>query len=264
MISLAAAFFTTYEGLKKLIQKSNPTRSGSSSPLVPQPFIDSAASSVAELVSCLILTPAEVLKQNAQMIQKPEHSKSSIALKDSATMKALKTFKKPSQLFRGYTALAARNLPFTAMQFPMFERLKMSIKNYRKQQGTATESLWETGIVTSISAGSAGSFAAVITTPVDVVKTRIMLSASGKVISKEASEGIEKAVAKGNNAAKLSEQKGVAKKAGIAVVKEVIKENGVKGLFRGAMLRSVWTAVGSGLYLGIYESGRVWLGDRRN
>jgi solute carrier family 25 S-adenosylmethionine transporter 26 len=234
----AGAFFTTYEGVKSVVNKLNGSSNGSSGRILPQPVIDGAASSVAELVSCLILTPAEVVKQNAQMVRRskdgtPKGGK-------SPTLEVIKHFKKPSQLFRGYTALAARNLPFTAMQFPMFEHLKRTIREHRKQKGTATGTLLETSLITAVSAGSAGSVAAVITTPIDVVKTRIMLSAG------------EDGDAKAGN-----------RKSGLTVAKEVLKESGVKGLFRGGALRGVWTALGSGLYLGVYESGRVYLGDRR-
>jgi solute carrier family 25 S-adenosylmethionine transporter 26 len=154
-------------------------------------LIHSAASSIAELVSCFILTPAEVLKQNAQMMRKPaggSASNTSSVFQPSATLQTIRKFKHPSQLWRGYTALAARNLPFTAMQFPMFEHLKTKIKEYRKDKGTFIGTLSETAMITAISAGSAGSLAAVITTPVDVVKTRIMLSAAGDSSEKTAME----------------------------------------------------------------------------
>ncbi|KAK2626963.1 hypothetical protein QTJ16_004138 [Diplocarpon rosae] len=259
-IPSSGAFFTTYEALKTGLTKVTTSSSGSS--LVPQPFINSAASASAELVSCFILTPAEVLKQNAQMILKPT-SKLSVktAFQPSVTLQALKQFKRPSQLFRGYTALAARNLPFTAMQFPMFEHLKESIKAYRRQNGTFSGGFTETALVTAVSAGSAGSVAAVITTPVDIVKTRIMLSAAGESFGAEAKKEVEKAKEKGYSLDKLAKEKGVARKSGFVVAKEIVGENGVKGLFRGGILRAAWTALGSGLYLGVYESGRVWLGD---
>lgn len=112
----------------------------------------------------------------------------------------------------------------------------------------------EVATVTAISAGAAGSIAAVVTTPVDVVKTHMMLSASTDEpdIEKQKKEGLTSAIKK------------VAKRSGgTAVAKEVIAENGVKGLFRGALLRAVWTAFGSGLYLGVYESGRIYLADGR-
>jgi solute carrier family 25 S-adenosylmethionine transporter 26 len=260
----AGAFFTTYEAVKTLLTNANPTLKGSSLPLIPQPFLHSAASATAELVSCFILTPAEVLKQNAQMIRKPEGasaSKTSTIFQPSVTIQALKHFRRPLQLWRGYFTLAARNLPFTAMQFPMFEHLKTSIKGYRKKNGSFTGSLKETALTTAVSAGSAGSVAAILTTPVDVVKTRIMLSAAGEG-SEERAKEVEKAKNQGQSLQKLASKKGVTKKSSFTVAQEVMAESGIKGLFRGGILRAVWTAVGSGLYLGVYESGRVFLDGR--
>lgn len=261
----AGAFFTTYEGAKSLLTKANPILGGSSSALIPQPFIHSAASATAELVSCFILTPAEVLKQNAQMIRKPDGgstSKSSTVFQPSVTMQALRHFKNPSQLWRGYSVLAARNLPFTAMQFPMFEHLKASIKDYRKKNGTFSDSLTETALTTAVSAGSAGSIAALITTPVDVVKTRIMLSAAGESSEDQAKKEMEKARSQVQSLQNLANKKGVTKKSSLTVAREVMTESGIKGLFRGGTLRALWTALGSGLYLSAYESGRVFLEGR--
>lgn len=261
----AGAFFTVYEAAKSLFSRANPTLNGSSSPLIPQPFLHSAASATAELVSCFILTPAEVLKQNAQMIRKPDGmsaSKGSTVFKPTVSMQAFKQFQKPMQLWRGYFALAARNLPFTAMQFPIFENLKASIMDHRKKSGTFTGSLTETALTTAISAGSAGSLAAVITTPVDVVKTRIMLSAAGDNYEKQAKQEVEKARSGGQSLQKLGSDKGVTKKSSFAVAREVVAESGIKGLFRGGTLRAAWTALGSGIYLAVYESGKVFLGDQ--
>ncbi|TAQ88551.1 hypothetical protein B7494_g3167 [Chlorociboria aeruginascens] len=257
--SKAGAFFTTYEGVKSVLTKVNPTSSRSETPLIPQPFIHSTASSIAELVSCLILTPAEVLKQNAQMIRKG--SSTSSVFGPSVTFQALEKFKRPSQLWRGYTALAARNLPFTAMQFPMLEHLKISIQTYRKKNGTFTGSLLETGIITALSAGTAGSIAAVITTPIDVVKTRIMLSAAAGKSDAKTKREVE-ILKKQGQIDKLACKDGVTRKSSLTIAREVLNENGVKGLFRGGTLRAVWTALGSGLYLGVYESGKVLLGKR--
>ncbi|KAE8452361.1 hypothetical protein EG329_001061 [Mollisiaceae sp. DMI_Dod_QoI] len=227
-IPSSGAFFTTYEAVKSGLSKANPTFGGS--PLIPQPFIHSAASATGELVSCFILTPAEVLKQNAQMIRRPvaSTSKASTAFQPSVTVQALKQFKHPSQLWRGYTALAARNLPFTAMQFPMFEHLKERIKQYRQKSGAYTGTLTETGLTTAFSAGSAGSLAAVITTPVDVVKTRIMLAASGESSETEAKKAIEKAKKDGQSLDKLASKRGVPRKSELTIAKEIMAESGVK------------------------------------
>jgi len=214
----SGAFFLTYESMKTLL---TPLSS------LPSPIVHSAASSIAELVSCAILTPSEVIKQNAQMVSSGG---------TGATMATIRRFRShPSSLFRGYTALVMRNLPFTALQFPMFEAARERIWRFRKVTPEEA-SLTERAVVTAISAGGAGGIAAVMTTPVDVVKTRVMLSAASETKSQ------------------LGEW---------AVFKSILKEEGVKGLWRGGALRGIWTIVGSGLYLGVYDLGRVYLGRRR-
>ncbi|KFY27424.1 hypothetical protein V493_03496 [Pseudogymnoascus sp. VKM F-4281 (FW-2241)] len=235
--------------------KINPTASGSH-PVVPLPIVHAAASSTAELASCLILTPAEVIKQNAQMVRRPPGSHHS-SFKQSPTYQVLQHFKKPTQLLRGYTSLAARNLPFTAMQFPMYEHLKRAINSSRQEKGKATGSISELAVVTAISASSAGSVASFITTPLDVVKTRVMLSAIDKRSDNNTKPPGPTSPGNGRVPARASHG------LNIDVARQVFSESGVKGLFRGGSLRSAWSALASGLYLGVYESVRMWLGERR-
>ena len=266
----SGAFFTTYEGVKASLSDNNPTFGGR--PLLPQPFIHAAASGTAELVSCAILTPAEVIKQNAQMVDNSGANGPRV----NATLQTMRRFKSnPLALWRGYTALAGRNLPFTALQFPLFERIREEIKKYRDEQGTRTNTVLEGGLITAVSAGTGGSISAVVTTPVDVVKTRIMLAAAesaaqdqkpsksskgafvdatGKTVQ-EAKQDIKEMV---KNVTKPPSRKG-----SMQIAREIVQEQGTKGLFRGGALRAVWTFVGAGLYLGVYESGRTWLGQRR-
>ncbi len=155
------------------------------------------------------------------------------------------------------------------MQFPMFEHIRTIIHNYRKRTGRATGSLWETGTVTAISAGSAGAVSAVITTPIDVVKTRIMLSAAESDQPRgEEQQRIVKDVERQGKDAKAEIEKAQqaargGRAGGLAVGREIFRTEGVKGLFRGGALRGLWTALGSGLYLGVYESGRRYLEGRR-
>jgi solute carrier family 25 S-adenosylmethionine transporter 26 len=264
--SPAGAFFTTYEGVKHSLTTHNPVIGGDNKQLLPQPVIHAVASSVAELVSCAILTPAEVIKQNAQMVS------SSQASKANATVQTLAKFRSnPLGLWRGYTALAGRNLPFTALQFPMFERLREEIKKYRERNGLKTGTLLESGFTTAISAGTAGSVAAVITTPIDVVKTRIMLAAAETAMQESQSSNEKKSMGKASkgNGESLVDALGQAikkrptKKSSLQIGREIIAESGVKGLWRGGALRGMWTLLGSGLYLGVYDSGRIWLGRRR-
>lgn len=248
-IPSSGAFFTTYEALKYGLKELTPPNS---TIYVPQSAIHAVASGGAELVSCAILTPAEVIKQNAQMVDRDSMGK-----KVSPTSYVFKKFRsQPTQLWRGYTALAARNLPFTALQFPVFEKLKTYFMDRRKKSkgGKPVDGIAERAGITAISASVAGSGSAWITTPIDVVKTRIMLAA-----------GEETKKPKGDTAAPDWLKHGAAgsRKSGFTVAKEVFQKEGVRGLFRGAALRGAWTAMGSGLYLGSYEGGRFYLEDAR-
>lgn len=268
----SGAFFTTYEGVKSVLSNHVPHVGGTA--LLPQPVIHSVASATAELVSCAILTPAEVIKQNAQMV---DNSRGGPRV--NATLQTMSRFRQnPLALWRGYTALAGRNLPFTALQFPMFERLKQSVKRYRDERGIRTNTLLEGGIITAASAGTAGSVAAVVTTPVDVVKTRIMLAAAQSAAEDQgpmnagakAKDALVDATGRNVQAAKESLKdavenvtKPVSKKGSMQIAREIVAESGVKGLFRGGALRGIWTLLGSGLYLGTYESGRIYLARRR-
>lgn len=220
------------------------------------------------MASCLVLTPAEVVKQNAQVLRQSGSSR----LGRSSSLQALHMLRRSEAgvsrtLLRGYTALVARNLPFTAMHFPMFEHLRSQIWKWRQNQahnlpalaaaGSATGDgtgavandnlrplLVETGLVTGSAAAVSGSLAATITTPADVVKTRVMLGA------KETSN-----VPGGQRSQSPNTS-------GLAVARAVLQESGIRGLFRGGMLRAAWAALGSGLYLGSYEVTKVWLKRR--
>ncbi|KAK3389478.1 mitochondrial carrier domain-containing protein [Podospora didyma] len=248
----AGVFFMTYESMKPALGSVLPAE-------IPQPTIHALASATAELASCLVLTPAEVIKQNAQMLPQSRRSTSTEALR--------MLWRSPEgparRLLTGYTALAARNLPFTAMQFPLFEFFRRHIWAYLEQtrdtstttQGasqyligreakyapsndaiTMTQHLVEAALVTGASSAVSGALAAFATTPTDVVKTRMMVMSG------------DKAGSAGSNG-----------KSGLEVAKAVFRERGVRGLFRGAVLRAGWTALGSGLYLSSYEVAKIWL-----
>lgn len=201
-----------------------------------------------------------MIKQNAQMVTSGSAT--------NATLSTLSKFRSnPFALWRGYTALAGRNLPFTAMQFPMFERLKVRIKDYRDRRGLTKGGVVEGGWITALSAGSAGAVAAVLTTPVDVVKTRIMLGAVDDAASEAAAATAESQAKKNGGLVdalgKEVKNEKKSRKSGWQVGREIVQEKGVKELWRGGALRAVWTFVGAGLYLGAYETGRVYLAARR-
>jgi solute carrier family 25 (mitochondrial S-adenosylmethionine transporter), member 26 len=259
--SPAGVFFLTYETAKSAF-------GFALSSAVPQPAVHALASGCAELASCIVLTPAEVIKQNAQVLS--ESGPRAQRGHKSTSLKALRMVwgsdgRVTRRMWAGYSALVARNLPFTALHFPMFEffrgrlwdqrhRRKHALEEGRRTDpqpisgnclqagsGTTTSHLIEVGAVTGAAAAASGSVAAFVTTPTDVVKTRMMLLG-----------GDAEAEGGQNRQAKTG-------KPGFNVAKIVFRETGIRGLFRGAMFRIVWTALGSGLYLGSYEMAKSWL-----
>ncbi|OAA79605.1 Mitochondrial carrier domain protein [Akanthomyces lecanii RCEF 1005] len=242
LVTLPAAgvFFSTYELSKTTIAKLSS---------VPLPVVHSVASAMAEAASCLVLTPAELIKQHAQMMQSNGNGKKT----GSTSLRAFRALYEAGvgrRLFTGYTALLARNLPLTAMQFPIFEHLRSTIWANRPRREPGHQRILETGAIAGASAATAGAIAAFITTPSDVVKTRMMLLTSG-------SENFT-AFEKGDTSRSMGEQRPW------RVAKQIYRESGTKGLFRGGGLRSTWTAVGSGLYLGTYDAAKLWLGGGKD
>lgn len=132
------------------------------------------------------------------------------------------------------------------MQFPVFEVLKKRLLD--RESGPL-----RTGLSAGVSAGAAGCVAAVITTPMDVVKTKVMLSA-GRCGGGSRAGGRERNV---KGAARWLLHNG--SNGALMVAKDVVREEGWRGLMRGGALRGGWTTVGSGLYLGSYEAAKVWL-----
>lgn len=294
----AGLFFTTYEATKPFYAGLSASLPGGAA--LPTPLVHSLASGTAELASCLVLTPAEVIKQNAQMIRSSGGSSPGGGWRNSTSVEAFRKLVGPGdaggparRLLTGYTALVARNLPFTALQFPIFEALRRRIWESRDRRANATQTvkdgpsavaggerkveqgamargLLETGYVNGVSAALSGAMAAVVTSPADTVKTRMMLFAGeerqqrARLVEQEQRLGDSGAKATGEAAhheARKQLESAVRRQGlnGMQVAKLIYQERGVYGLFRGGLLRASWTALGSGLYLGTYEVAKVWL-----
>lgn len=186
----------------------------------------------------------------------------------------------PRELFSGYKATLARDLPFSALQFAFYEKEQKMAKQWcgSKDIGLPLEIL--TG-------ASAGGMAGVITCPLDVVKTRIQTQLDPALFhgatnhAKASAAGVSPSdhrptTSGGNIAATKEGNKRPISTSGpstalrqhgsvqletesvIGGLKVIYKHEGLAGLFRGVGPRAVWTSVQSGTMLVMYQVLLKW------
>ncbi|XP_009995209.1 PREDICTED: S-adenosylmethionine mitochondrial carrier protein [Chaetura pelagica] len=180
---------------------------GSASYLSPATHM--VAASLGEVVACLIRVPSEVIKQRAQVCP------------SSTTLQILShtLYHEGIQgLYRGYKSTVLREIPFSLVQFPLWESLK---DLWSWKQSHVVDS-WQSAVCGAF----AGGFAAAVTTPLDVAKTRIMLAKAG---SSNASGNV------------------------LAALCGIWRTQGLPGLFAGVVPRMAAISLGGFIFLGTYE-----------
>lgn len=197
----AAMFFLVYESGKRHLCTTN----------VPAPLIHMMSAALGETAACLIRVPVEIVKQRRQV----DHRMSSIYILKNA-FKA----EGPKGLYRGTISTIMRDVPFTLLQFPLWEWLKSTwAKKLKRKKVNA----WQSGMCGAIAAAASGA----VTTPFDVAKTRIMLADAQSQLAKKQST--------------------------FYAMKCVYGSQGWGGLFSGLLPRVAWISVGGALFLGIYD-----------
>ncbi|KAL4931527.1 uncharacterized protein BDV17DRAFT_280075 [Aspergillus undulatus] len=227
----AASFFIVYDGVKRsFLSSANPESQSRSHILLTQ----SVASSMGEIAACAVRVPTEVVKQRAQAglfggsslyalkdilaLRHPHPDPASGAKRGYGTVLR--------ELYRGAGITIAREIPFTVLQFTMWEAMKETYAK-RKQAESGAAVLAQVPASTSAFFGSiAGAISAGFTTPLDVIKTRVMLARRG--------DGVE-----GKSGVRIKD-----------VVQEISKE-GFLAFFRGIQPRVAWIGIGGAVFLGI-------------
>ena len=158
----SAVFFATYDSIKS--SESFQTFSTSHPTYAPLGF--AFAAGLADIPAALLRVPCEVVKQRSQASLAPSTSSLSVL------RSLLRTEGWPA-LFSGLSATLMRDIPFSFVQFPIYEALKVSYAS----SAMCTTSDCPTGVAAAFGALS-GGVAAALTCPLDVLKTRRMLGDS--------------------------------------------------------------------------------------
>ncbi|XP_027378271.1 mitochondrial S-adenosylmethionine carrier protein isoform X5 [Bos indicus] len=115
-------------------------------------------------------------------------------------------------------------IPFSLVQFPLWESLK-ALWSWRQDHVVDS---WQSAVCGAF----AGGFAAAVTTPLDVAKTRIMLAKAGS------------STASGNI---------------LSALHAVWRTQGLSGLFAGVFPRMAAISLGGFIFLGVYDQTRSFL-----
>lgn len=166
----AASFFCTYEAAKAALARTSWFPDGPAAHMV--------AGSLGEVAACSVRVPTEVVKQRAQAGLHGGSSRAALAAILTREGGASAVWR---GLYRGWGITVFREVPFTMIQFPIWEALKAWGRQRRRggRGGDAAAAVAPGDVPALESAvyGSvAGAVAAAMTTPLDVLKTRVMLS----------------------------------------------------------------------------------------
>ncbi|KIJ54994.1 hypothetical protein M422DRAFT_58242 [Sphaerobolus stellatus SS14] len=197
----AATFFTVYDALKQRLPIPEH--------LAPVTHIISA--SAGEVAACLIRVPTEVVKTRSQTSTFGKTS-SFIAAKNTFNAEGIRGF------YRGFGITVMREIPFTSIQFPLYELFKKRLGRAINHEPLYAHEAAICGCV-------AGGIAAAATTPLDVLKTRVMLDV----------------------------RKGAAKSTFYKQFLQIRRSEGWRVLFSGVVPRTLWISAGGSVFLGVYE-----------
>ncbi|CRG97043.1 mitochondrial carrier protein, putative [Plasmodium gallinaceum] len=153
-VPASAFFYCFYEMSKKLLTEYNPNISKSHLYLI--------STSVAEIASCSVRLPFEIVKQRMQI---SDNSSLINTIYDISKKEGLYKY-----LLKSYLIMIVREIPFDFIQFFLWETFKeVAKKNFGKYSDKHPT------ITSSICGGLAGGISGFLTTPMDVIKSRQMI-----------------------------------------------------------------------------------------
>ncbi|SCV04921.1 LANO_0G14356g1_1 [Lachancea nothofagi CBS 11611] len=205
----ASLFFVSYDAMKTY---SRPVFSKliTSSDQMAETATHMFSSSAGEIAACMVRVPAEVIKQRTQTHRSDSSWQTLKKLLQNENGEGIRR-----NLYRGWSTTIMREIPFTCIQFPLYEFLK---KKWAQTTGQSQVAPWQGAFCGCL----AGGVAAATTTPLDVLKTRIMLSHSSIPV--------------------------------MQLARHIYKTEGWGVFYSGVGPRTLWISAGGAIFLGVYET----------
>ncbi|KAK9804260.1 hypothetical protein WJX72_003751 [[Myrmecia] bisecta] len=193
-IPTACLYFSTYEWCKTRLERQKHS----------QAFVHLASASAGAVVSALVRVPTDTLKHRVQAYM---HGNIFQAARSIVASEGI------GGLYHGFLPTLLRDVPELAIQFTLYERLRMVVERKRDVKKLRT---WEHLLLGGIS----GACAASATMPLDLVKTTLQCGSQQTIVQ---------------------------------AFQQTIADHGVAGLFAGMGPRVTQTAIMSAVFFTLFE-----------
>lgn len=209
VLPASALFLGVYEPTKQKLLQIFPENLSAAAHLT--------AGAIGGFAASLVRVPTEVVKQR---LQTGQYASAPDAVRLIASKEGFKG------LYAGYGSFLLRDLPFDAIQFCIYEQLRIGYKAAARRDLNDPEN--------AIIGAFAGALTGAITTPLDVIKTRLMVQGSA------------------------NQYKGI-----FDCVQTIVREEGPPALLKGIGPRVMWIGIGGSIFFGVLESTKRMLAERR-
>ncbi|XP_060173169.1 S-adenosylmethionine carrier 1, chloroplastic/mitochondrial-like [Lycium barbarum] len=199
VLPASAIFVGVYEPAKRKLLDSLPENLSAIAHLT--------AGAIGGAASSIVRVPTEVIKQRMQTGQ---FASAPDAVRRIVAKEGFRG------LYAGYGSFLLRDLPFDAIQFCIYEQMRIGYKLAAKRDLKDPEN--------AMIGAFAGAITGAITTPLDVIKTRLMVQGSAKQY-----EGI------------------------MHCVNTIVREEGASTLFKGMGPRVLWIGIGGSIFFSVLE-----------
>jgi hypothetical protein len=187
-----------------------------------------AGGMLAEAIACIIYVPVDVLKERMQVQNTYRNSWHGLT--------EIWKHEGPTGMYRGYGATLASFGPFSALYFLFYEQLKVAATPQQSQTSIRNENSVDLPFTSIILCScSAGALASWLTSPLDMAKLRLQ-------------------VARGSQASSIAQS--ASNTSMVQILRSVVQEEGVRGLFRGAGARVLHFAPATTITMTCYETFR--------
>jgi len=212
-VPATVTYFTLYEQLKARLGGIV----GGAENSAPGSAISLLAGGGARLLAVTVVSPLELVRTKMQS-QKLAWSELRSCLRGLVAAQGVRG------LWNGYTATLLRDVPFSALYWPLYERTKDQIS----RQAPAADSF----LVNFTAGAVAGSVASTITLPFDVIKTLKQIEIGERDIM-----GVRPGRARGN----------------LVIAGELVSQQGARALFSGLVPRLLKVAPACAIMISSYE-----------